>query len=422
MALSQEILIKIKKLTDKGVRYQDIAQKLGIGQTAAHRWQRKFQSGEDIPVKEKKVRVKKGKAPKPPKVKELTSDADVVAAIQEDRSVIALKIKSKNVDKKYNALLKEIELYEQRLDYAYAIKGKVSPVSITPSLRSPRGEATAVALASDWHLGEVVNPETVNYLNAYNPEIAEKRAKNFFKNLLKLVETQRHSVDINTLVLWLGGDIITGYIHEELMESNSMSPIEECLFAQSLISGGIKFLLEEGRFKQIVVPCSYGNHGRTTPKKRISTGYKNSFEWGLYRTLEIYFENEPRVQFQVSKGYLNYVDVYGYSLRFHHGDNIGYQGGIGGLTIPLNKFIHRTNQQSVAYLDMIGHFHQLQHSSQFVVNGSLIGFGAYAQAIGASPERAQQAFLLVDSKRGRTVGAPIQVVDESEVYPAKGVK
>jgi transposase len=414
MALSQEILIKIKKLTDKGIKYQDIAQKLGIGQTAAHRWQRRFQSGADVPVKEKKV--KEPKAPKALSIKELDSDEDVAAAIEEDRALAAIKTRSKNTDKKYNYLLKELELADERLNVAYAIKDKINPISIPTPRKAPRGNATAIALASDWHVGEVVDPATVSYLNEYNPAIAEKRSANYFKNLLKLIETQRHSVEIDTVCLWIGGDIITGYIHEELVETNSMSPIEECLFAQDLLSGGIKFLLKEGGFKKILVPCSYGNHGRTTPKKRVASGYKNSYEWGMYNNLARYFEGESRVQFQISNGYFNYVEVYNRVLRFHHGDNIGYQGGVGGVTIPLNKFIARSNQQRVADLDLIGHFHQLQQSTQFTINGSLIGFGAYAQSLGASPESAQQAFKLLDSKRGFTVSAPIQVVDDSERY------
>ena len=414
MALSQSILDRIKELTEEGLSSRAIAAELGISRSAAWQWQSRFKEGVEARVKGKKV--------KELKIKELENDEDVAAAIKEDRAVAALKIKSKNSDKKYTSLLNYAESLEGQLKVALAIKGKVSPVVIPTPRRTTRGNATAIALASDWHVGEVVRPETVNYLNEYNPSVSEKRAKNFFKNYLKLVETQRHSVDIETGLIWLGGDIITGYIHEELVESNSMSPIEETLFAQDLIAGGIKFLLKEGEFKKLIIPCSFGNHGRTTPKKRISTGYANSYEWGMYHNLARYFENDPRVEFHISQSYFIYVNIYGYILRFHHGDNIGYSGGVGGITIPLNKFIARTNQQRVAYLDCIGHFHQLQHTSQAVINGSLIGFGAYAQSLGASPETAQQAFLLVDSKRGKTISAPISVVDESERYPERDVK
>ncbi len=35
-----------------------------------------------------------------------------------------------------------------------------------------------------------------------------------------------------------------------------------------------------------------------------------------------------------------------------------------------------------------------------VTNGSLIGYNAYAQKIGASPEPPMQAFFLIDQERG----------------------
>jgi hypothetical protein len=41
------------------------------------------------------------------------------------------------------------------------------------------------------------------------------------------------------------------------------------------------------------------------------------------------------------------------------------------------------------------------------VNGSGIGFNAYAQRIGASPEEPMQGFCLLDKKYGLTIKTPI---------------
>jgi hypothetical protein len=46
-----------------------------------------------------------------------------------------------------------------------------------------------------------------------------------------------------------------------------------------------------------------------------------------------------------------------------------------------------------------------------VTNGSLIGFNPFAVSIGAKYEPPQQAFFLVDSKRGKTASYPIWVED-----------
>jgi hypothetical protein len=39
-----------------------------------------------------------------------------------------------------------------------------------------------VILASDWHIEETIDPETINYLNEYNPKIAKQRAEKFWNN------------------------------------------------------------------------------------------------------------------------------------------------------------------------------------------------------------------------------------------------
>ncbi len=337
--------------------------------------------------------------------------------IEHDYKTVKLRDQAVTNQRKYQELLKKFMELEQRNEVLTAIKEKpISPIVLTPKRGQAKNEAVGIALASDWHVEERVNPKTINYLNEYNPDIARFRANNYFTNLLKLIEKERQDVTIDKLILWLGGDLITGYIHDELIEDNFMSPTEAILFAQELIYTGIKFLLEHGKFNEIIIPTSYGNHGRVQVKKKISSAYKNSYEWMLYHTLSQFFESESRIKFQISDGYFNYLEIFGKTVRFSHGDFVGYNGGIGGVSIPLNKHIYRANQQSMADLNCIGHFHQLTRGTEFIINGSLIGFNAYAQSIGASPERPQQAFQLLDSVRGFTISAPILVEEGNGKY------
>ena len=387
---------KAKDLKLENKSYKEIAETLGIGRETARRYV--------LDISRKKMDASRPKSP--------------AELIEHDYTTSKLRNQAVTNQRKYQELLKKFIELEQRNEVLTAIKEKpLAPLVITPK-RAPaaKNEAVAIALASDWHVEEQVNPKTINYINEYNPTIARFRANNYFINLLKLVEKERQDVDIDKLVLWLGGDLITGYIHDELIEDNFMSPTEAILFAQELIFTGIKYLVEFGNFKEILIPCSYGNHGRIHVKKKISSGFKNSYEWMLYHTLSQFFESESRVKFQISDGYFNYLELYGKTLRFHHGDFVGYNGGVGGVTVPLNKFIARSNQQIVADMDCIGHFHQLTPNPSFTINGSLIGFNAYAQSIGASPEPAKQAFQILDSVRGFTISAPILVEDGTGKY------
>jgi hypothetical protein len=307
----------------------------------------------------------------------------------------------------------QVERYEQRvqeledqLGVTEALRS-VEPNRVLEVKKTTKSEAVAVAVASDWHVEETVDSVSVNGLNAYNLGVAEKRIDQFFTNVVRMTEIQRAGVDINDCVLFLGGDLMSGYIHEELQETNSLSPTETILWLQERLTAGIGLLRKN--FKRILVPCCYGNHGRTTKKPRHATGYRNSYEWLLYKTMAQrgYSTTACTVEFQVADSYFNFVKLYGKTLRFHHGDNIRYQGGVGGLTIPVEKAIAQWNRANPADLDVFGHWHTQQQNPKWVSNGSLIGYNAYAISIKAAYEPPQQTYFLFDGKRGRTITAPI---------------
>lgn len=315
---------------------------------------------------------------------------------------------------KYRDALNDLAEVEAQRDAMLAISEPVKPLVITADLSNTKGEAVAIWQASDWHVEERVDAATVNHVNAYNPEIAERRAKAFFRNGLKLVRKERQDVAIDTMVLHLGGDLITGYIHEELEESNYLSPVEAVQFVKQLLLGGLGLLQTDGEFKSIEVVTSWGNHGRTTKNIRVSTGHKNSYEWMLYNDLASRYENDPIIKFHVGNSYFTYAELYGRLIRFHHGDAVKYHGGIGGLTVPLLRYIAKSNQQKHVAADFIGHFHSripYSPATRVAVNGSLVGFNAYAMRIGASPEPPVQNFQLCDSRYGFTIASPIIVED-----------
>lgn len=300
-------------------------------------------------------------------------------------------------------LLAIIEEQGAQLEVALALSGASPPAPLSCKIESNGdNEAVAFAIASDWHVEETVDPRAVNNLNSFDLGIAERRVNEFFRRTVKLTNTQRHGTKIDTLVLALLGDHMTGYIHEELRETNGLSPTETVLWLSDRIGAGIQMLSQH--FSRIVIPCSYGNHGRNTIKPRHATGAKNSYEWMLYNILAKQF---PQHDWRIADGYHNYLDVDGRIIRFHHGDGLKYQGGVGGLTIPVEKAIANWNKAIPAHLDVFGHWHQSQQNPKWISNASLIGHNAYAISIKAPYEPPSQTYFLMDSKRGRTITAPI---------------
>lgn len=637
---------------------------------------------------------------------------------------------------KYEALLKEYEGTEEALNAALGIVDRIKPATIArKKSKGLKGEATAVAIASDWHAGAIVKPNTVNFCNEFNPAIFEERAHNYFRNLVSLINKERGAVNIHNLLLAVIGDMIENSLHPELIEEQTMSPIEQMLLAQDTLAGGIDYLLKESDLERIIIPTAPGNHGRchdelteiltidgwvsikdvkkgdlvatydpetlsviyapaiatvsfeadhgftvksnfsdeyispghklffdgkltpveevpviskqsqfryaarqgftvasqslidecelltwvvsdatcvdrattkegadacriqfklskdrkiqavkemldrlaipyterrsvrtgvnkttptliciygqyakrilreklqgvkqfpanyrhlpesairkvidvlvqsdarmvrdgivdwsttsqidaeiiqqacitngipcklstkqhkayfgskkplihisiypngltnksdnhrvkieridkatmfygvtafygtvitrrngkpvltgnTTDKMRAATNYKNSYEQLMYRSLARHYKGESRVQFQVSDSYVNYVTIYDKKIGLHHGDATRYQGGVGGLIIPLRKFFYRINQQQKIDVLVNGHWHTQFIEDDVWSNGSLVGATAYGMKLGFPPERPQQIFRLVDAEEGFTGYFPILV-------------
>jgi hypothetical protein len=292
-----------------------------------------------------------------------------------------------------------------------ALQQRVEPEPVRPrETSSGLREATAVALASDWHVEEIVHAHQTGGRNQYDLDIADVRVRRFFEGVQWLIECNRARFAIRDCVLWLGGDLLSGYIHEELQEGNQLSPVETLLWLQARIVSGIQYLLDDGELDRLHVVCSYGNHGRTTDRPRVGTGAANSYEWLLYQQLAAVV-TDPRVTWQIAPGAHEWMQVYDFTMHFHHGDDVKFAGGVGGLAVPLLKRVAKWDEIRPARYHVIGHYHQRRDFERALTNGSLIGLNAYAIKVGAGYEPPEQSFFLLDSKRGKCMVSPVWVAE-----------
>lgn len=263
-----------------------------------------------------------------------------------------------------------------------------------------RREATAVCVLSDAHVEERVDLEETNGRNEYNPDICRARFAKLGQGLLWHLDLFRSQYDIPSLVLPILGDMISGQIHDELVETNYLSQVPAIRLARDLIVQLIYRVLEETDIAQVICPCVVGNHSRVTQKQHVKKVAENSFELVLYTELDDVFRDEGRVRFVIAPGEMIYLEVYDFVLRFVHGNQVRYNGGIGGVTIPLNKKILGWDTERRADVTVMGHHHSWMALPHAVINGSVVGYNEFAKHIGARYEPPQQAFFLVDSKRG----------------------
>jgi len=332
--------------------------------------------------------------------------AQAVAAAEQSRrhDAAIAKLKSQLKVERDKVKLAEAELTnaEERYELLQAL-GDAEKLGQRFERRKQTGRCTAILALCDWHCEETVDPAMVSGINKYDLKVAAKRIRTVCERVPDLLAATRHLSDVRELVVWLGGDLLTGYIHEELAESNALSPVEALIFLRDQVTEVLTFLLAECDVETITVPTSYGNHGRTTPKRRVSTGYKNSYEWLLYNFLAKDFAGEPRIKWKVERGAHNLLDVQGKVVRFSHGDDLRYQGGVGGLSIPVGKAIAAWDKTERADLDVFGHWHQFLWLRKFVACNCLIGYNAYARSIKAESSAPSQTYIVIDRNRPNPV-------------------
>lgn len=331
--------------------------------------------------------------------------------------ILERKLKQDNASLKsrLSEAIKALEQCQFERDTAIRVeklRDTVKPIK-PREIKSGQREATWVALASDWHIEESVDPAAVNDVNSYNLAIARRRVERYFSGVSWLINYHQEKFKLRDGVLWLGGDLITGYLREENLESNECSPVQAIATLHQWIADGIRHLLKTTETDLLKVICNSGNHGRLTDKVRPSTREANSIEWLLYHFLAREFANEPRVEFVLPQGAHTYAQIYNQVVRFHHGDNAKYGGGVGGIMIPIMKAIQRWESVRHADLTCMGHFHQYHDLSDLVINGSLIGYNPYALSVGARFEEPKQAFFLLDAKRGKTMPSSVWVKDSN---------
>lgn len=302
----------------------------------------------------------------------------------------------------------ELEVYEDQRGIVDALKEDPAGGYDYVEHKST-GTASAILVMTDWHVEETVDPKTVNGLNEYNLDIAARRVEAVCNSFLKLLKSSRVVSNIEDMVLLLLGDFINGYLHDEAIKENSLSPTEAIMFARRHIRATIDFLLENTDLNRITISTSRGNHGRSTKKLEFSTGHKNSYEQLMYWVLAEDYKDNERVRFVVSDAMITYLNVQGKVIRHLHGELIRFQGGVGGLTIPASKAVDAWDDSVKADVTFFGHHHQFMRHRKFVACNALIGYNAFCEVIKARYSPPSQTYAVVDSSRPG-------LVDVREVY------
>lgn len=344
----------------------------------------------------------------------LSPDAQLAIVRQLEAKLAGTKAALKVEAAKRAQAESELVRVQERLDALIESRDGLEANKLARIAKRRKGKAAAILCLCDWHAEGRVDSRMVDDANRFDLAVAKKRIKRVWHKTLYLLDFVRHISQIDELIVWLGGDLINGIIHQELRETNFLGQAEAVMFVQNEIATGIEFLKKEAPIDHITVVTNYGNHGRDGREKFINNAHNHSWEWVAYQNLAWYYKKDPKVAFKVEIGYHNWYETHGHTIRFHHGDAIRYRGGVGGVTIPLHKKIAAWNQRRKPHLDVLGHFHQFLDHWRYVVCGSLIGYDAYANYIAAEFQEPTQTFIVIDQQYGKVLAMPVFCKDAKE--------
>jgi hypothetical protein len=277
-------------------------------------------------------------------------------------------------------------------------------------LAKPSSPGVPTLFLSDFHWGEVVRPSQIGGVNQYNLDIARSRLEYTVETAIHLLRILDRDMDYPGIVVPLGGDMISGNIHDELQATNQVNTMPTVLDLFDKLVPAIRRLADV--FGSVFLPCVGGNHGRDTKKIWSKDRNHTSFDWLLYQFLARKFADDQRVTFYVPDGSDAYYRIFNHRYLLTHGDQ--FRGGdsiigpIGPLTRGNQKKQARNQAVNMEYEVMIcGHWHQYIHLMRLIVNGSLKGYDEYAYQGNFGYEPPTQALWMTHPRYGLTYRMPV---------------
>lgn len=278
---------------------------------------------------------------------------------------------------------------------------------VPPPKRAPRalpakpsGEAhhRQLLVLSDFHGGEVVDPDGVNGLNAYDWAIQEDRVNELIDGVLS---HQRRSPQLTGLDVLFVGDMCSGTNHQEIAETNEY-PLAEQAVKMGYLQGSIieRLLPTNGDVRVGVV---VGNHPRLQAKPAAKRIFDNG-DWIAGVIMEEYLKKYPQVQCRVSRGGSLFWEIAGRLCYVWHGD--GVRSSMPG--VPFGGIMRRVNEIARQYDRKIdhfiyGHFHTatVVQGGRIIGNGSLKGVDEFCLKSFGGGDPPTQLLLTFDEKRSR---------------------
>jgi len=265
-------------------------------------------------------------------------------------------------------------------------------------------------MLSDLHWGEQVRASQIGGVNSYSLAIARRRLETVVKTTIGLARILDPDMRYPGIVVPLGGDMVSGNIHDELAATNELNTMPTLLDLYRQLVPAITLFADT--FGNVFLPCVSGNHDRDTKKTWAKDRNHTSFGWLLYQFLAAHFQDDKRVTFYIPDGSDALYRIYSTRYLLTHGDQFRGGDGIIGPLGPITRGEQKKNTRNAAVgqdYDVMefGHFHKRMLSARLRGNGSLKGYDEYAAENNFGFEPPSQNFWMTHPDHGITFDAPV---------------
>ncbi len=287
---------------------------------------------------------------------------------------------------------------------------KLDPPKWMHAPKTSKAPGVPKLMLSDLHWGEVVRAGQIGGVNSYNLAIARRRLVTTVDTTIALCKILDPEMRYPGIVMPLGGDMISGSIHDELAASNELNTMPTLLDLYSHLVSAIRLMADT--FGNVFLPCVSGNHDRDTKKTWSKDRNHTSFGWLLYQFLAAAFAGDKRVTFFIPDGPDALYRIYSTRYLLTHGDQFRGGDGIIGPLGPVTRGEQKKNTRNAAVgqdYDVMefGHFHKRMLTARLRGNGSLKGYDEYAASNNFGFEPPSQNFWMTHPDHGITFDAPV---------------
>lgn len=332
--------------------------------------------------------------------------------VAQDQAISDMRRRLQSATARYEAALRELNIQQKLIDWGEATIASLPPVE-KPTPPAPDKNITtesAVLLLSDLHIGEVIRPAEMRGLNAYNVDICNRRIKHLSNVSRDLLVHKLRGYRFDRLHILLLGDIISGYIHEELAETGEGNVMDWTVNGAYMLAQLIRDYLAVVPAVNIVGVV--GNHGRVHKGPvRFKERYVN-WDFVTYQYLSQFLRDDMkagRVTCTFPESFWTVEKLGGWNWLVLHGDNIKSWAGIPwyGITRSVHRLkeVVATQREFIDYI-ALGHFHNQgtldMMRGEMLINGSVMGGDEYSLGKMYTTSAARQVLCGLHPRTGIT--------------------